>query len=78
MRFFMVKMRKYRVNYSLTISNTALQSANNKFELHKKVNEIIANIYKELLVNDELFKNAFEKGKHKIKIDIWRTDEKSK
>ena len=72
----MIKMRKYKVKYNLVISNTALQSANNKFELHKKISDILNDLYKQVLKDNKVFKSAFAGGKHKIVMEIRKYNEK--
>lgn len=71
-------MRKYKVKYNLIISNTALQSANNKFELHKKISDILNDLYNQMIKDNKSFRSAFGGGKHKIVMEIRRMNEKSK
>ena len=64
--------------YRLEISNVALQNANNKFELHRKISSIIKEVMDDALSKSKQFNAAFKNGQYKIVLDIRRIYEEDK
>lgn len=70
MCFFVVKMRDYEIKYKLILEGTGLQSGANKFEVDRKIRNIIKDTLMIELEKQSGFSSLFKDGDFDIKLEI--------